>query len=168
MASRTIAMAIILGRVRPTGSALSSCWVLMAPRSFAETGRPNSADGRARAARSLSARGFFSIDRGTAMIVGSKTMHVANLQLEGLLMAVASINNVLVRKGVVSIAEIDEALAKAESGLMADEHVAGDMSASNRDAVCFPIRFLRLANLGQSEDAVQSFAELAREVGRLK
>jgi hypothetical protein len=102
------------------------------------------------------------------MIVGSKTMHVANLQLEGLLMAVASVNNVLVRKGVVSIAEIDDALAKAESGLMADEHVAGDMSASNRDAVCFPIRFLRLANLGQSEDAVQSFAELAREVGRLK
>jgi len=122
----------------------------------------------ARAARSLSTGDFFSIDKGTAMIVGSKTMHVANLQLEGLLMAVASINNVLVRKGVVSIAEIDEALAKAESGLMADEHVAGDMSASNRDAVCFPIRFLRLANLGQSEDAVQSFAELAREVGRLK
>ncbi len=95
-------------------------------------------------------------------------MHVANLQLEGLLMAVASINNVLVRKGVLSIAEIDDALAKAEEGLMADEHVAGDMTASNRDAVCFPIRFLRLANLGQSEDSIQSFAELAREVGRLK
>ena len=42
------------------------------------------------------------------------------------------------------------------------------MSASNRDAVCFPIRCLKLANLGQSEDAIQSFAELAREVGRLK
>ena len=61
-------------------------------------------------------------------------MHVANLQLEGLLMAVASINNVLVRKGILSVQEIDEALAKAESGLMADVHVAGDMSASNRDA----------------------------------
>jgi len=69
-------------------------------------------------------------------------MHVANLQLEGLLMAVASINNVLVRKGLLSVQEIDDALAKAESGLMADEHVAGDMSASNRDAVCFPIRCL--------------------------
>ena len=52
-------------------------------------------------------------------------MHVANLQLEGLLMAVASINNVLVRKGLLSVQEIDDALAKAESGLMADEHVAG-------------------------------------------
>ena len=52
-------------------------------------------------------------------------MHVANLQLEGLLMAVASINNVLVRKGILSVREIDEALAKAESGLMADVHVAG-------------------------------------------
>ena len=95
-------------------------------------------------------------------------MHVANLQLEGLLMAVASVNNVLVRKGMLSVQEIDEALAKAETGLMADEHVAEDMSASNRDAVCFPIRFLKLANLGQSEDSIQSFAELAREVGRLK
>ena len=95
-------------------------------------------------------------------------MNQANLQLEGLLMAVASINNVLVRKGILSVQEIDEALAKAESGLMADVHVAGDMSASNRDAVCFPIRCLKLANLGQSEDAIQSFAELAREVGRLK
>lgn len=95
-------------------------------------------------------------------------MHVANLQLEGLLMAVASVNNVLVRKGMLSVQEIDEALAKVETGLMADEHVTEDMSASNRDAVCFPIRFLKLANLGQSEDSIQSFAELAREVGRLK
>ena len=95
-------------------------------------------------------------------------MHVANLQLEGLLTAIASVNNVLVRKGMLSVQEIDEALAKVETGLMADEHVAEDMSASNRDAVCFPIRFLKLANLGQSEDSIQSFAELAREVGRLK
>ena len=75
-------------------------------------------------------------------------MHVANLQLEGLLMAIASVNNVLVRKGMLSVQEIDEALAKVETGLMADEHVTEDMSASNRDAVCFPIRFLKLANLG--------------------
>ena len=95
-------------------------------------------------------------------------MHVANLQLEGLLMAIASVNNVLVRKGMLSVQEIDEALAKVETGLMADEHVTEDMSASNRDAVCFPIRFLKLANLGQSEDSIQSCAELAREVGRLK
>ena len=101
------------------------------------------------------------------MIVGSKTMHVANLQLEGLLMAVASVNNVLVRKGVVSIAEIDDALAKAESGLMADEHVAGDMSASNRDAVCFPIRFLSAA-LDAKDGAPLAFSELACRVGQSK
>jgi hypothetical protein len=95
-------------------------------------------------------------------------MHVANLQLEGLLMAIASINNVLVRKGILSVQEIDEALSKAESGLMADVHVAEDMTASNQDAACFPIRLLKLANLGQSEDSIQGFAELAREVGRLK
>ena len=40
-------------------------------------------------------------------------MNVANLQLEGLLMAIAWINNVLVRKGMLSVQEIDEALAVA-------------------------------------------------------
>ena len=42
-------------------------------------------------------------------------MNVANLQLEGLLMAIASINHLLVRKGVLSVEEIDKALRKAEA-----------------------------------------------------
>jgi hypothetical protein len=95
-------------------------------------------------------------------------MHVANLQLEGLLMAIASINNVLVRKGILTVDEIDEAMRKAEAGMTSDERVHEDMSPSNRDAVCFPIRLLQLANLGQSEASVQPFSELARAVGRTK
>jgi hypothetical protein len=41
-------------------------------------------------------------------------MNVANLQLEGLVMAVASINNLLVHRGLLSIDDIDIALRRAE------------------------------------------------------
>ena len=98
---------------------------------------------------------------------GSEPVNVANLQLEGLLMAVASINNLLVHEKLLSIDDIDTALRKAEAGLTGDEHVLGDMSPANRDAVCFPIRLLRLANL-QSATGVPPFAELARAVGQTK
>jgi hypothetical protein len=98
----------------------------------------------------------------------SKTLNVANLQLEGLLMAVASINNLLVNQKLLSADDIDTALRKAEAGLTSDEHVLGDMSPANRDAVCFPIRLLRLANNMQSETGVPAFSELARRIGRTK
>lgn len=42
-------------------------------------------------------------------------MNVANLQLEGLLMAIAAVNHLLVQKGVVSMQEIDAALQAAEA-----------------------------------------------------
>ncbi|MBS3651191.1 hypothetical protein KEU06_21490 [Pseudaminobacter sp. 19-2017] len=95
-------------------------------------------------------------------------MHVANLQLEGLLMAIASINNVLVRKGILTTDEIDTALRRAEAAMTGEERNHEDLSPSNVDAVCFPIRLLQLANLGQSEGGVQSFSELTRSVGQLK
>ena len=95
-------------------------------------------------------------------------MNVANLQLEGLLMAVASINNVLVHKGLMSVDDIDTALAKAEAGITGEERVHEDLRPANRDAVCFPIRLLRLANSSQSETGVMPFSELARMVGQTK
>ena len=95
-------------------------------------------------------------------------MNVANLQLEGLLMAVASINNLLVNQGLVSADDIDTALRKAEAGLTGDQHLLGTMSLANRDAVCFPIRLLRLANIMQSDTGVPPFSELARAVGQTK
>ncbi|MGO4833816.1 hypothetical protein AB4144_16255, partial [Rhizobiaceae sp. 2RAB30] len=71
-------------------------------------------------------------------------MNVANLQLEGLLMAVASINGTLVRKGLLTSDEVDDALRRAEAGLTGEERLYQDMSPANRDAVCFPIRLLQL------------------------
>ncbi|WP_457153819.1 hypothetical protein [Mesorhizobium sp. P5_C1] len=94
-------------------------------------------------------------------------MNVANLQLEGLLMAVASINHLLVQKGVLTAEEIDLALRKAEAGEISQERSEG-MSASSRDAVSFPIRLLELANQCQPEADMPSFSKLARMVGQIK
>ena len=95
-------------------------------------------------------------------------MNVASLQLEGLMMAIASINNLLVHKGLLSVDDIDVALRKAEAGVTGDERVYEDMSPANRDAICFPIRLLQLANNAQSETDVPPFCELAKMVGQTK
>lgn len=94
-------------------------------------------------------------------------MNVANLQLEGLLMAVASINHVLVRKGILSIQEMDIALRKAEASGEGEDR-AGELSSSNRDAISLPIRLLQLANQCQPEADIPPFSELAKMVGQLK
>ena len=95
-------------------------------------------------------------------------MNTANLQLQGLLLAVASINNTLVHKGLLSIDEIDLALRKAEASMTGEERLFEDMSPANRDAICFPIRLLQLANRAQGETSVPAFSELARMVGQTK
>lgn len=94
-------------------------------------------------------------------------MNVANLQLEGLLMAVASINHLLVQKGMLTAEEIDLALRKAEASEIGQER-SESMSASSRDAVNFPIRLLELANQCQPEADMPSFSKLARMVGQIK
>lgn len=95
-------------------------------------------------------------------------MNVANLQLEGLLMAVASVNNALVSRGALSADEIDAALRKVEAALTSDERVVDDMRPANRDAVCFPIRVLMLANRSGTPEGIPGFSELARKVGQNK
>ena len=95
-------------------------------------------------------------------------MNVASLQLEGLMMAIASLNNLLVHRGLLSVDDIDVALRKAEAGVTGDERVYEDMSPTNRDAICFPIRLLQLANNAQSQADVPPFSELAKMVGQTK
>jgi hypothetical protein len=99
---------------------------------------------------------------------GAGIMNTANLQLRGLLLAMAQINNTLVHKGLLSIDEIDDALAKAETSLMSEEGLFEDLSPANRYAVCFPIRLLQAANHAQGETDIPSFGELTRMVGKTK
>ncbi|KKC33252.1 hypothetical protein [Devosia psychrophila] len=95
-------------------------------------------------------------------------MNTANLQLEGLVMVMAGINQALVAKGLFSTAELDRVLAVSEQTAMGDDRVAEDLSPSNRDAIVFPIRLLRLANNMADGAGVPSFSELARMVGQSK
>ena len=95
-------------------------------------------------------------------------MNTANLQIEGLLMAVAAVNKALVAKGVLATEELDRALAICEQTALGDDRLVEDLSPANRDAVLFPIRLLRLANNMAGDDGLPPFAELARTVGETK
>lgn len=94
-------------------------------------------------------------------------MNSANLQLEGFYLVIAALNNALVAKGIMSREEIDLVLRVAEETATADINIE-EMSDSNREAVAFPARLLRLANNGASDNQIQPFSELARLVGQTK
>ena len=95
-------------------------------------------------------------------------MNTANLQIEGLLMAVAAVNKALVAKGLLAPEELDRALAICEQTALGDDRLVEDLSPAHRDAVLFPIRLLRLANNMAGDDGLPPFAELARTVGETK
>ena len=92
-------------------------------------------------------------------------MNTANLQIEGLLMAVAAINRTLVDKGLLSRAEIERALAISEANAVGEDRTIEELSPANRDAIVFPIRLLRAAN---AEGAPTVFSALAKAVGQTK
>jgi acid phosphatase class B len=84
-------------------------------------------------------------------------------------MACASVNQLLVEKGLVSAAEIEEALRKAEARITSDDRFQEeDIRLANRDAMCFPIRVLQLANSTDPKLATAGFSELAKQVGMTK
>jgi len=91
-------------------------------------------------------------------------MNTANLQLEGLYMALVALMGALKDKGLVSEAEIERALAEAEASVAADP-VARDRPPANLHAVRFPIRLLRRANADPGSLSAQTFSALARGVG---
>ena len=92
-------------------------------------------------------------------------MNTANLQLEGLLMAVNGLTHLLCQKGVVTREEVDDALKMAETAAQRDGGRRGEISSSNVEAVLFPIRFLRAANAHTAAGDGPGFSELAASVG---
>lgn len=95
-------------------------------------------------------------------------MNVANLQLQGLYLAFAAINNVLVAKGLLTREEVGAALRLAEQIALGDDRQVEDIPPSGRDAVAFPARLLALANDSASGEEILPFSELARLVGQTK
>lgn len=95
-------------------------------------------------------------------------MNTANLQLEGLIMAIAGINRALVAKGVISTEELDRVLAVTEQTALGADRAAENLSPANRDAIVFPVRVLRLANTMARDRDIPPFADLAKRVGETK
>ncbi len=95
-------------------------------------------------------------------------MNSANLQLEGLYLAIAAVNAALVRKGLLSREDIDDALARAEQSALGDPRAEENLKPPERDALAFPARLLRRANADADSGDLRDFSELAREVGRSK
>ena len=91
-------------------------------------------------------------------------MNTANLQLEGLYMALAAMNKLLVAKGIVSHADVHAALSEAVSGIHAD--VRSELSHANRKGVAFPIRLLLLANEAAENGENPDFKDYARRIGQ--
>lgn len=95
-------------------------------------------------------------------------MNTANLQLEGLYLAIVAINNLLVTKGVISREDLDTYLGSAEEAALRDSHGETQLSPAHQDAVAFPFRLLRLANNSSDANGTVPFSELARMVGETK
>jgi len=92
-------------------------------------------------------------------------MNTANPQLEGLYLAFAAINRLLVSKGIVSHSELQEVLQETEQTVLDDSRPL-TVSRSHQKAVAFPIRVLLLANEATERGDRFDFEDLAREVGR--
>lgn len=93
-------------------------------------------------------------------------MNTANLQLEGLYVAVAALVSALRDKGVLSGEEVEHALSSAEATLAADPRRPSELSHAHLEAIAFPLRFLRLANAAGAGGEPLRFADIAARVGQ--
>lgn len=95
-------------------------------------------------------------------------MNTANLQMEGVLMAVTALCRLLREKGMLDEAEIDAALAEAQEALANDALRPEQLSHANVEAALFPLRFLREANRRDLPGAAAAYTEIATSVGRTR
>ncbi|MFS8145231.1 hypothetical protein [Rhizobium sp. BR 249] len=92
-------------------------------------------------------------------------MNTANLQLKGLIMAMASICDAIVEKELLTRGELDTALSKAKRAIEQDDD--HELSGANLAAILLPIRVLQLAGEAGSKGEGATFSDYAKLVGRL-
>lgn len=93
-------------------------------------------------------------------------MNVANLQLEGLLVVLSELSLLFVDGDPARRAQLHEALERAEGAITADSQRLAQLSASQREALLFPARYLACATQPGAEGA--PFSRLAAQVGENK
>jgi hypothetical protein len=91
-------------------------------------------------------------------------MNIANLQLEGLLVTLAHLLRELRDGRSFDSARVERALLATEAAILADRQRMAQLSASERESVLFPCRFLAAALAHEDE----AFSELAKKVGQTK
>ncbi|MBY5816267.1 hypothetical protein GYN07_28005 (plasmid) [Rhizobium leguminosarum bv. viciae 248] len=92
-------------------------------------------------------------------------MNTANLQLKGLIMAMASICDAIVEKELLTSGELNAALSKAKKAVEEDDD--HELSDANRAAILFPIRVLQLAEEAGRRGERLRFSDYAKLVGKL-
>ncbi|WP_027686516.1 hypothetical protein [Rhizobium leguminosarum] len=92
-------------------------------------------------------------------------MNTANLQLKGLIMAMASICDAIVEKELLTSGELNAALSKAKKAVEEDDD--HELSDANRAAILFPIRVLQLAEEAGRRGERLTFSDYARLVGKM-
>ncbi|ACS59320.1 MULTISPECIES: hypothetical protein [Rhizobium] len=92
-------------------------------------------------------------------------MNTANLQLKGLIMAMASICDAIVEKELLTSQELNAALSKAKKAIEDDDD--HELSGANRAAILFPIRVLQLAEEAGRKGERLTFSDYAKLVGKL-
>ncbi len=93
-------------------------------------------------------------------------MNTANLQLQGVLTVLAALLKLIEEKRVLSRAEIETALDRAEAEALAGAEQHEKLSDAHIEAVRFPARFVRMALSG--EIGASSFSDIATRVGQSK
>ena len=93
-------------------------------------------------------------------------MNTANLQLEGVLLALSRLLEAMRHKGLVTSGEIETALAEAEDAARRDA-ASRSISPAQAEGVLFPIRFLRAAT-NRQEGLPATFTDLATTIGETK
>ncbi|MGO6994618.1 hypothetical protein [Rhizobium leguminosarum] len=92
-------------------------------------------------------------------------MNTANLQLKGLIMAMASICDAIVEKELLTSGELNAALSKAKKAIEEDDD--HELSDANRAAILFPIRVLQLAEEAGRKGERLTFSDYAKLVAKL-
>jgi hypothetical protein len=90
-------------------------------------------------------------------------MNPANVQIHGLLVLMAEIGRRLVETQRVQPSEVELVLKRAEASIRRDEMRMEQLSASQIEAMLFPLRYLA-QTLGP--DAPQRFSQVTQAVGR--
>lgn len=90
-------------------------------------------------------------------------MNTANVQLQGLLVLMAEIGRRLVETGRVPRSEFDAVLREAEAAIRRDQSRMEQLSASQVEAMLFPLRYLAETLEG---DMPQRFSQVTQAIGR--